>query len=83
MPRGSAQLGDPFLEQRRRDELAQFVEVLRDVRRAEDTQLLHVGAEPSAVDDHGNTGAGARLFEHVLVGAELRAGNELDLDLAV
>ena len=81
--RGGAQLGDPFLEQRRRHELAQLVEVLRDIGRAEDAELLHVGAEPAAVDDHGNAGAGARLLQHVLVRTELRAGEQLDLDLAV
>jgi hypothetical protein len=76
-----AQLADPFLEQRRGRELAQLVEVLGDIGRAHDAELFHIGREPSAVDHDGDAAAGARLLQHVLVGAELRARKQPNLEL--
>jgi hypothetical protein len=77
-----AQLLRPFIEQRRGDDLAYSLEALRKVRSAEDAELLHEDGETASIDDDRNGSPGPRLLEHVLILAELRAGEETDGELA-
>ena len=83
MAGGLAQLAHPFLEHGRRDHLADAVVARGEIRRAEYAELLDEVGEAATVDDDGNGCAGAGLLQHVLVGAELRIGEQLDFDCAV
>ena len=77
------QLLHPALEEVGGDDLADAVEALRQERRAEDAELLGEDGETAAIDDDGDVAAGARLLQHVLVLAELRAREEAHLEVAV
>ena len=78
-----AQLAHPFLEHARRHHLADAVVARGEIGRAEHAELLDEVGEAAAIDHHGNGRAGTGLLQHVLVGAELRVGEQLDLDRAV
>ena len=73
----------PFLEHRRRHHLADAVVARGEIGRAEHAELLDEVRQAAAIDHDGNGRAGAGLLQHVLVGAELRVGEQLDLDRAV
>ena len=77
-----AQLVRPLVEHRRGDDLADAVVALGEIRAAQNTELLHEDGETPAVDDHRDSGTGAGLLQHVLVLAELRAGEQADGHLA-
>ena len=78
-----AQLDHPFLEHGRRHHLADAVVARGEIRRAEYAELLDEVGEAATIDHDGNGRAGAGLLQHVLVGAELRIGEQLDFDRAV
>ena len=77
------QLLHPFLELVRDDDLADAIIARGQVGGAEHAELVDEGREAPAIDHHGDRGAGAGLLQHVLIGAELRIGEELDFDSAV
>ena len=82
-PDAVVQLLHPFLELRRGHDLADAVIAGGEIGRAEHAELVDEVRQPAAIDDHRDRRAGARLLQHVLVGAELRVREELYLDRAV
>jgi hypothetical protein len=82
VPGGVVQLLHPILEHLRRDDLADAVISGSQEGRAEHAELLLEDSEATAVDHHCHRSAGAGLLQHVLVRAELRIREQLDLDLA-
>lgn len=81
MARGAAQFLAPAPEERR-DDLSHLGEVVGEVGSAEHAELLDERCQAAAIDEHRDASAGARLFQDVFIGSELRTGVELNLDLA-
>jgi hypothetical protein len=81
--RSVMQLLHPGLELVRDNDLADAVIARGEVGRTEHAEFVDECRQAPAIHDHGNRRTGTGLFQHVLIGAELGIGEQLDFERPV